>query len=160
MGFSGFRGKVHMGAAACPMQLDGNGSGNAVDLTDEVTKFTFNETVNVKKYGHDKSYGWQDSVAGIRSAEITIEATVISPETKKYPARCGQVVALELYPFGLSCTPPLTGLALIERISYTVDQERGDPVAYTATLSTKGKWVGLVGDGERWGGFECECSNA
>ena len=165
MGMAGFNGKVYYVDESCPtVTCETPFSAPAADgdcWVDEVTKFTIVDSVLSKKYGHDKSEGWQDVVAGIRSAEITLDANIsrvnVDAGTQAY-INAGRVLYLKLYPHGDNCGPgPLAGYAMVERVTYTYDQESGLPTSYTATLASKGPWYGFV-DENGWGGFECVCT--
>jgi hypothetical protein len=154
MGMSGFKGKAYI-LDDYPADLDATSfpsGGDVVDLADEITKYTIDQSVQSRKYGHDKSGGWQDSCAGIRSMSITIDAVVRSGGM--LGARmAGTVVFLELYEYGVDDTSaPWRGYALVDTISETVSQEDGAAVSYTATLSSKGAWTGVTA--AEWGGFE------
>jgi hypothetical protein len=160
---SGMKGQVYYVEAACPtVSCEEFTVPEPEDCwEDEVTRFTIVDSVQSRKYGHDKSQGWQDVCAGIRSLVITLDAVIGSGTVESLgmtPLSAGQVVGLALYPFGAGsgCNTPALGYAVVDQISYTVDQERGEPVAYTMTLSSKGPWSGL-GANTAWGGFECAC---
>ena len=158
MGLSGFRGKVYFINNSCPTvdctQFTRPG-GDAICWEDEVTKFTIVDSVNKKEYGHDKSQGWQDVSAGIRKATITLDAKIVKQGGAGGASilSAGRVLYLGLYPFGKKGRTPAEGYAMVDQVSYTYDQETGDPMSYTATLSSKGPWKGL--GGTKWGGFEC-----
>ncbi len=164
MGVSGMMGKVYYIDDQCPISTCAEwaaptGASNC--WTDEVTRFTIVDSVNKREYGHDKSFGWQDVVAGIRRLGITLDGMLRSrtgSEEAVQPLRAGRVVYLQLYPSGVNCSTPLQGYAMVDQISYTYDQERGDPISYTMTLSSKGPWIGFVDTGD-WGGIECACPN-
>lgn len=166
MSFSGFKGKVWVVNQHCPTYpLNGNTPVGhpAKQWHDEVTEFTVVESAKKEEYGHDKSGGWQDLCYGTRRLGITLNAKAHNQTTSLGGFHAGQVVYLELFPFGvnaagtLGCGTPLTGYAGVDQVSYTVDINNGMPVAYTMTLSSKGPWVGLPGGSRPWGGFECEC---
>lgn len=123
---------------------------------DEITRFEVVDSVNKKEYGHDKSHGWQDVCAGIRRLGITLNAICRPVAGVIALFHSGQVVYLKMYPVGVACGGQMQGYAMIDQVSYTIDQETGDPVGYTMTLSSKGPWSGL-GSGN-WGGFECQCT--
>jgi hypothetical protein len=157
MGFSGMNGRIYFINEACPGVNFASAAGAGSPGTqwqDEVTKFSVTESVNKREYGHDKSQGWQDVCAGIRKLSITLDA-VMSGNVSTQPLRSGRVVWLQLYPAGTSGTgDPLEGYAMVDQISYTYDQERGEPISYTMSLSSKGPWTGFTDTG-LWGGFEC-----
>lgn len=176
MGQSGMKGKVYyvhgdLNTVSCPplasCDYDATKpSGTDTCWYDEVTQFTVVDSVQKREYGHDKSDGWQDVVAGTRRLSITLDAVVVpaADGTLQGPLRAGRVVFLMLYPFGTGATcgnSIMKGYAMIDQISYTVDQETGKPVSYTASLSSKLEWTGMNGDdaaNAQWGGFECECT--
>lgn len=167
MGLSGFKGKVYYDDASClgtsDCELTATGTADTC-LADEVTRFQIVDSVLKREYGHDKSGGWQDVVAGIRRLGITIDAVCGSGTFEGTGGdtviHAGKVLFLELYPFGAigTCAAnPVSGYALVDQVSYTYDQETGRPVSYTATLSSKGPWGGVGGELTGWGGFECAC---
>ena len=155
MGFSGMKGRVYAINTHCPRTLNGAPpSGKAVLWVDEVTRFQVNESAQKREYGHDKSFGWQDLVYGTKRCEITLDATI--HRARHGPIlKSGMVLYLVLRPLGMSCGGRMGGWAGIDRVSYTVDQNTGEPVSYTITMSSKGKWREL--SPKEWGGFECGC---
>lgn len=164
MGFSGVLGKVYFIDTGCPvLGCEGTGwespSGTANCWNDEVTRFTLVDSVSKREYGHDKSLGWQDVVAGTRRCGITLDAMLRPDDTAHPVLQAGKIVWLQLYPYGITgaCATPLEGYAMIDQISYTYDQESGQPISYSATLSSKGPWTGFTSDSD-WGGFECSCT--
>ena len=168
MGMSGLMGKVWWVDDHCP-GIDCSHWGSAAGTNrcwhDEVTRFDIVDSVNKREYGHDKSRGWQDVVAGIRRLSITLTAMWLPGAAANTPLRAGRVLFLELYPTNTSggCATPLKGFAMIDQVSYTVDIERGEPLSYTATFSSKGPWLGFASDPTGvglWGGFECQCGSA
>lgn len=165
MGLSGFRGKVYYVNDACPT-IDctqfTEPTGAEFCWYDEVTKFTVVDSVQKKEYGHDKSEGWQDVVAGTRRLAITVDAMLHGAPglTNRSRLAAGQVLGLVLYPAGVGCGGDMSGYAMIDQVSYTYDNETGQPIAYTLTLSSKGPWTGLGAADLNWGGFECECGNS
>ena len=165
MGLSGYRGKVYYADRSCPTVTCAayEAVSNAdTCLSDEVTRFTIVDGGTVHRYGHDKSLGWGDSVAGIRQLEISIDANIhhldVDGPGGDDEIHYGKVVWLELWPFGTDCGEPAKGFATVERVSYTYDQRTGAPTSYTATLSSKGPWYGM--GGTFWGGFECGCGES
>jgi hypothetical protein len=170
MAISGMEGQVYYVDDECPTGdcdgWDAATSGGATCVPDEVTRFTIDDSVQNRKFGHDKSFGWQDVCAGIRSFAINIDAMwkpkVIAGSFDTI-AGAGKVVYLLLYPLGLasvSCHEPWAGYAMIERITRTNELERGEPYSYRATLASKGPWTGPENNAN-WGGFECAgCSGA
>ena len=165
MGLSGYNGKVYYTDRSCP-SIDCNTyetvSSAETCLSDEVTRFSIVDSVNVHRYCHDKSMGWDDSLAGSRRAEISLDANIhhqnfagVGGDDEMH---AGKVLYLFLYPAGTDCGEPAHGYALVERVSYTYDQRTGAPISYTATLSSKGPWSGL--GGTYWGGFECGCAGS
>ena len=165
MGLSGYRGQVYYIDASCPTidcEAYGAEEGTPVCLSDEVTRFSIVDSVTTHRYSHDKSFGWDDSIAGSRRAEITIDANIHHANVDGVGGddemHAGKVFYLHLYPAGTDCGEPARGYALVERVSYTYDQRTGAPISYTATLSSKGPWKGL--GGSHWGGFECGCTGS
>jgi len=167
MGLSGMKGKVCYVDHACPIidpvtSVWTTPAGSEEAWSDEVTKFEVVDSAQKREYGHDKSHGWQDVVTGIRRLAITLNAVMRAGTGVSMPIHAGGVLFLVLYPTGTSgtCTTPIKGYAAVDQVSYTYDQEKGDPIAYTATLSSKGPWYGLADDplnAEQRGGFECDC---
>lgn len=162
MGLSGTKGKVYYIDSECPV-FDCDDwtvpAGSATCWTDEVTKFDIDDAVQMRKYGHDKSKGWQDNCAGIRGLTISMEVNV-KLDSEKLEIHPGKVVWLLLYPYGTAGTCAnnvARGYATFERVSLRVDQETGFPVGYTATLASKGPWLGMGGEDGEWGGHECDC---
>lgn len=171
MGLSGSRGKVFYVDHGCPVVncttgvwTAPAGAGSAGTCwTDEVTKFTIVESVQSKKYGHDKSAGCQDVCAGTWSAETTLDAMLIPAAGNQARLHAGKVLWLQMFPAGITgeCSTPVEGYAMIERISYTYDLETGLPISYTATVASKGPWSGLGPFADNLiGGFECTCTPA
>ena len=157
MALSGMMGKVYYIDNSCPTvdcSQFSTPSGGGTCWFDQVTKFTVVDSVQKKEFGHDKSEGWQDVCAGTRKAAITLDAMIVPGSSRPALPNAGKVLYLKLYPIGeAGGATPAAGYALVDQISYTYDQERGDPIAYSATLSSKGPWTGL--GGTAWGGFEC-----
>lgn len=170
MAISGMRGQIYYVNSACPDAdcdaWDSPTSETQVCIPDEVTRFTIDDSVQNRKYGHDKSFGWQDVCAGVRSFAINIDA-FWKPKTVagSFDEICGagKVVYLALYPLGEdeeACHEAWAGYAMFERITRTNDFERGDPVSYRATLASKGPWTG-PDNVTQWGGLECtDCSGS
>lgn len=159
MAITGSMGKVYYSVETpttvnCTTGAFSAGDGN-VCWEDEITRFEVNDSVQTREFGHDKSRGWQDIVSGTRRLGITLNA-MYNPTSSMLAA--GRVVYLKLYPFGTggSCNTPLEGYAMVQSVSYTYDQERGDPVSYTMTLSSKLAWSGWTA--ANWGGFEDQCT--
>jgi len=167
MGLSGVRGRVYYVNSGCPTVNCADGFSAQPDGTetcwyDEVTRFTIADSVKKREYGHDKSEGWQDVVAGVRRVGVTIDA-VLRPEAASTQLQAGRVMWLVLYPVGYgetTCGDPVEGYAMVDQVSYTYDLENGEPISYTATLSSKGPWTGFDSDSDPWGGFECACSGS
>ncbi len=164
MGMTGAKGKALYIDSGCPAADWAAPSGSGTAFADEVTKFDLVDSVLKRAYGHDKSGGWQDVCAGTRSVEVTLEAVISGTDVSGAGGEtfisAGSVFYLILYPFGstgVCSATPVAGYALVDKVSYTYDQETGKPCAYTATLSSKGPWTGLD-DGDAWGGFECNCA--
>ena len=164
MGLTGAKGKVYYVDDSCPVTGWTAPSGTEVALADDVTKFDVEDSVQKREYGHDKSGAWQDVVAGTRRLQITLDAVINAVTAVGGGANrtlyAGRVLFLVLYPFGATGTcaaDPIQGYAMVERVSHTHDLETGKPVAYTATVVSKGPWGGLD-DGSAWGGFECSCT--
>jgi hypothetical protein len=171
MAISGMMGQVWYVDDECPTATCAAGwgaptSGQETCVPDEVTRFTIDDSVQNRKFGHDKSFGWQDVCAGVRSFAINLDAMwkpkVIAGSFDTI-AGAGKVLYLVLYPLGAdaqSCHEPWAGYAMIERISRTNELERGEPFSYRATLASKGPWTGPENNAN-WGGFECAgCSGA
>jgi len=170
MGMSGMMGQVYYLDQQCP-DSDCDDWDAAPDITskiclqDEVIRFVIEDSVQKKEYGHDKSFGWQDVVAGTRRFGITLEANwrnKAAGSSIDEILYAGKVLYLILYPLGengSTCSEPLAGYALIDKVTKTHDMERGDPISYNCTLSSKGPWTG-PSTGVNWGGFECECSSS
>jgi hypothetical protein len=168
MGMSGMKGKVYYIDDSCSpsttCEYGGVPSGVATCLTDEVTRFTIVDSVMKREYGHDKSGGWQDVVAGTRRLGITLDAVIASANVNGVGGDsmiwAGKVLWLELFPVGVLCDDPARGYAMVDQVSYTYDEETGKPNGYTATLSSKLAWenVGGMNAGQAWGGFECACA--
>ena len=160
MGFSGFKGRVYVINEHCPV-VDNYGdvtapSATAVIWTDEVTGFTVTDSAKKDEYGHDKSAGWQDVVYGTRRLGITLTAVSHRAEVNPGGFHSGQILFLELWPFGRYCTNPAKGYAGVDQVSYQNDIRDGRPVGYTMTLSSKLEWAGMPGGNQtKWGGFEC-----
>ena len=169
MGMSGMKGQVYYVDSECPTTDCDTGwvhpsIAAAACLEDEVTKFTVVDSVNKREYGHDKSYGWQDICAGTRRFGITLDAVWRpKPEGSGIDELlyAGRVLYLILYPLGSACdvVDPMKGYAMIDQVTKTYDQERGEPVSYTCSLSSKGPWIGLGVENYPWGGFECYCDS-
>lgn len=169
MGFSGLRGKVYYVDQNCVDLECGTNltfpSGSAVCWFDEVTRFTVVDSVQIKGYGHDKSQGWEDQVAGNRKYEISLDC-VKRPNANPLNPHAGKVVFLELFQGNDGdggCDKPAKGFAIIKQISRTVDQETGAPVAYTLSMTSKGPWTPFGSSsntGQLWGGFECDCGGS
>jgi len=173
MGLSGFKGKVFLLNNACPLvscsQYGRPSTGLVECMTDEVTRFSVVDSVQLREYGHDKSQGWQDTVSGIRRLEVTIDAIVHRDNTGGLGGTgliyAGKTLYLELFPIGTAVvggcdTSAAEGYATVRQVSYQYDQETGQPISYTATLASKGPWIGVGGDDAQWGGFECGCATA
>ena len=160
MGFSGMRGKVYVIDGACPIDLEKPlpPEGNKVRWVDQVVMFSTDESAFKREFGHDKSGGWQDICYGIRRMGISLDAIPAAQNPNPDLLGVGQVVWLELEPFG-SCGAPAMGYAGLDRRVTTTRQENGTPVEYTMTLSSKGAWRNLPGGDRNWGGFECECAD-
>jgi hypothetical protein len=169
MGMSGMKGQVYYVDDQCPDSdcdgWDAPTTDSATCLQDEVIRFVIEDSVYKREYGHDKSFGWQDVCAGIRRFGITLEAmwrNKAGGSAVDEILYAGRVLYLLLYPLGVdgsTCATPLAGYALIDRVTKTHDQERGEPISYSCTLSSKGPWTG-PSTGVNWGGFECECSSS
>jgi hypothetical protein len=167
MGLSGVNGKVYYANDGCPViNQDGTWAGPSTEVgqwTDEVTKFGVVDSVESREYGHDKSGGWKDAVAGTRSLAISIDAVISANEGRLGVGGmenmwAGRVVYLELYPFGVfhSCGQyPAAGWALCKQVSYSYDVDTGQPTSYSASFVSKGPWDGAGGENQWWGGFEC-----
>lgn len=163
MGISGKNGRVYMlGECYDGGMSSSSGSGSpsqahVTDLHDEVTRFVINDTVNTRKYAHDKSHGWQVTVPGVRGIQITVDAMAnqegLGAGIMPNP---GQSVFLTLEPFGSLCKQPVSGYAIIDSVAYTTDIETGNPVSYTMVCSSNGKWEGLG----HVDAAQCECSLA
>jgi hypothetical protein len=165
MGLAGFKGKVyHVPVTTRPLGPGGwaTPSGSDLDLSDEMTKFTINDRVNMKKYGHDKSLGCQDTCSGTKGYDITIEAKIANANFSGITGDdymwAGKILWLKCYPVGVAPgigTPlPATGYAEVENVSYTYDQETGEPIGYTATAASKGPWANCGAGSGNWGGFQ------
>jgi hypothetical protein len=169
MGLSGVNGKVYYADASCPSFSCVEGWDPPEDasqcLSDEVTRFNIVDKVNARKYAHSGSQGWLDSTAGARGLDITVDAVIsgvnaggVGGDEGIY---AGRVIYLKLYPTGNTgvdpCGIPAEGWALVEQVSYGYDIETGNPNSYTATLSSKGPWNAVGGEGVLWGGLECAC---
>ena len=172
MGMAGFKGTIKwLNLATCPV-FNSLGklpvpSGTAVRVVDEITKFTAVDSALKREYGHDKSGGWQDVCVGTRRLGITVEAVISNADLTGLGGDgdiwAGKIAWLELYPVGLGATCsqyPAMGYAVVDQVSYTYDQETGKPNSYTATLSSKGNWTNVGGDSDKWGGFECVCTDS
>ena len=169
MGLAGFKGKIWMIPVTCPVHLDGKPpEGTSQAMADQVTMFTFTEQVEMARRGHNKSHGAKDAIAGTWSADISVTAMRVPVQegSSHYGnvMGAGRVVYLNLFPFGTNtgdsndnCDAPISGYAVVERVSTPVNIDAGTPVEYTATLVSKGMWKGHFGAHE-WGGFECDCS--
>ena len=71
----------------------------------------------IKEYGHDKSQGWQDVVAGIARIEGSIEVKL---RRGGLEVGFGQVVTLRLYPFGKCKGAPIHGKAMIKQTPISI----------------------------------------
>lgn len=132
--------------------------GDSAQFVDEITRFVINDSVQMRRYGHDKSAGWQAAVSGVRGLTITIDAMLAATAggSGGITPNPGMSVLLELMPDGLSCSTLYTGFATVESVSYTTDIETGQPVSYTMTLASNGAWTGL-GDNDA---NTCECGSS
>jgi hypothetical protein len=173
MGFSGMKGKVYHLNAECPTMLDGSPPVGAANLWfDEVTRFVVSESANIRRYGHDKSYGWQATCSGIRRVEVALDCVVAYQNESADAYNVGQVVYLILHPFGSGATAavgtcdglPISGYFVVDRMTLTTDLENGRPVEYSMSLVSKGYINGMQSDQQlgigvvpNWGGFECGC---
>ncbi len=169
MGFSGMKGKVYLADDHCPADLSGTNTQSSTSVwPDEVKRFMLTEKANIRRYVHDKSFGFQDVVSGIRSVDVSLDAVFhgqcggaadsgSSGVNSVYIYHAGQVVWLELEPFGPAETDggngraacncnPIRGYFMIEQIATTTNIESGDPVEYTMTLTSKGYIDGLGDD--------------
>jgi hypothetical protein len=165
MAISGALGKVYFIENACPNNdvndCTGNWAapgGDSGCWQDEVTEFSFDDSVAMEKFGTDKSQGCQDTCAGTWGAEIRIDAKrkYSSSGTPSPLLHAGRTLYLILYPLGgQGCGETIQGYATIERVSRRFNIQQGQAIGYTATLASKGPWTGL-GD-LAWGGFECAC---
>lgn len=168
MGVSGMKGQVYYINSSCPTTSCTGWStapGGGTCFQDEITRFVIEDSVTKREYGHDKSFGWQDVVAGTRRFGITMDAMwvpkgAVSGDIDEL-LYAGKVLFLELYPTGVGsdCDTPYKGFAMIDRVTKTHDIERGTPISYSCTLSSKGPWTG-PSTGTAWGGFECDCVSA
>lgn len=152
MALSGKDGKVYLHHECAPDLSGVDTIGEDVALPyEQVLRFEVTPSAFKSEYGHDKSYGWQDLVYGIKRLEGTIEVRIGEAGMSLAP---GQIVLLVLYPFGVACGRHFVGYAGVDSWPLSVNVERGEPVSATYRFSSKGKWKGL-NDAELWGGFEC-----
>lgn len=161
MAIAGFNGYINLVTVAASPTYNWTAPGGAqVTVTDEVTRFLIDESVQMREFGHDKSAGWQDNCAGIRRAEITIEAMISDSNVGGAGGMnwySGALAYLVLYPAGDvvdQVAAPVQGYATVRSVSYVYDQETGLPISYTCRLSSKGPWSGMDAGDVLWGGFE------
>jgi hypothetical protein len=133
---------------------------------DEITGFSLDDSGASGTYVHDKSGGWYDNWVGARGLDISISAKQRPQGSVLSPLYFGKVVWLQLYPAGTVgvCEDMVAqGYATVTRISYQYNME-GEPIAYTATLRSKGPWNGLPPGNYLFdanppiGGFEWGCN--
>jgi hypothetical protein len=148
-GFSGKGGRIYM-SGACPT----SSAGSEGALEDEVTHFNITDNVNMRRYGHDKSGGWQAAVPGTRGLQITIEAMLAAAPSGPATPNPGQSIFLSLVP-GVHCGHHYEGHAIVESVAIRVNIETGDPVGYTMTCVSNGPWTGL---GANIDVYTCACS--
>lgn len=157
---SGMRGKVFFDEDYCPTALNdliSSYESITTELDMNVTRFEITFSAFKREFGHDKSYGWQDVVYGIKRGEGTINFNYASGMSSLNLGP-GDKVPVLLYPDGPGCQDPIWGWAGIDSIAVTSVQENGEPVSGTMRFVTVGRWAGLPNDDRGWGGFECECS--
>ena len=115
-------------------------------FSEQVTRIEIRSMVANRKYGHDKSFCWQDSCKGIRSCNGTLQTKVQCCDPP-ISFQSGTLMWIKVYPMGLSNggvgdnVPCIQGYAEIEEDPIIMNLETGDPIEHNYTFASKGMWL-------------------
>jgi len=160
MGLSAKDSRIFLINPTCPIKLNGTpptDSSTSHEFSEQVTRIELTPSVFERKYGHDKSEGWQDVTAGTKSCDGSI-TTKVADGSKPFTLSAGDVAFIRVWPIGPECGHKIQGYASITSDPIVMNLENGEPVEHNYRFSSKGKWTGLPGSAV-WGGFECQCGN-